>query len=82
MRTVDAKEFKKAMIEADIDSFTQLEEVTGVYKGTASAIVKGDQKPSYDTIVAFADGMHLKYDEIGRIFFANELAQMQKDCKE
>ena len=77
MRTVDAKEFRKAMIEADIDSFTKLEEVTKVAKETASAIVKGEQKPSYGTIVALADGLHLKYDEIGRIFFANELAQMQ-----
>lgn len=74
MRSVDAKEFKKAMIEADIESYLQLEAVTGINRSTLSGIVKGEQKPSYDTMIALADGMHLKYDEIGRIFFAKELA--------
>ena len=78
MRNVDTKEFKKAMIEADINSFTELSDVTRVDKTTISDVANNVRKPSYDTIQALADGMHLKYDEIGRIFFANNLASMQK----
>lgn len=74
MRNIDSKEFKKAMVEANIDSYLQLEESTGLNRTTLSNIVKGEQKPSYDTIVVLADSLHLTYEEIGRIFFTNELA--------
>lgn len=74
MRCIDAKEFKKAMVEANIDSYLQLEEATGLNRSTLSSIVKGEQKPSYDTICALADALHLTYTELGRIFFTNELA--------
>ena len=74
MRNIDSKEFKKAMVEANLDSYLQLEESTGLNRTTLSNIVKGEQKPSYDTIVVLADSLHLTYEEIGRIFFTNELA--------
>lgn len=73
MRYVDSKALKKAMVEVGIDSYIQLEEASGVYRSTLSSIVKGEQKPSYDTVVALTDTLHLRYDEIGSIFYANEL---------
>lgn len=77
MRNINAKEFKKAMVEADIDSYLQLEEATGLNRSTLSSIVKGEQKPSYETMATLADALHITYEEIGRIFFTNELADMQ-----
>ena len=74
MRGIDAKMFKKAMIDADFDSYLQLEETTGINRSTLTNILKGEQKPSYDTIEKLADALHLQYDEIGAIFFARELA--------
>ncbi|MBO7426224.1 MAG: helix-turn-helix transcriptional regulator [Clostridiales bacterium] len=74
MRNIDAKEFKKAMVESNIDSYLQLEEATGLNRSTLSSIVKGEQKPSYDTIGVLADALHLTYEELGRIFFTKELA--------
>lgn len=73
MRYVDSKALKKAMVEVGMDSYLQLEEASGVYRSTLSNIIKGEQKPSYDTMVALADTLHLRYDEIGSIFFANEV---------
>lgn len=74
MRNIDSKEFKKAMVEANIDSYLQLEEATGLNRSTLSNIVKGEQNPSYDTMAVLVDALHLTYEEIGRIFFANELS--------
>lgn len=73
MRNIDVKMFKKAMIDADFDNYIQLEERTGVNRSTLTNILKGEQKPSYDTIEKLADAFHLRYDEIGAIFFAQEL---------
>lgn len=78
MRTFDTKEFKKAMIDADMDSFVELEASTKINRNTLSSYAKGEQKPSYDSIAALADALHLTYEELGRIFFYNELAQEQK----
>ena len=73
MRGINAKEFKKAMIEANIDSYTELSDITGIDKTTISSILKGERNPSYDTLVKFIDALHLTYEEIGIIFFYNEL---------
>ena len=77
MRSINAKEFKKAMIEANIDSYTELSDVTGLDKTSISSIVKGERNPNYDTIVKFIEALHLTYEEIGIIFFANELTGTQ-----
>ena len=77
MRSIDSKELKKAMINVDLDSFVKLEEETGIHKSTLSDIVKNERKPSYESISVLADALHLSYAEIGRIFFANELAETQ-----
>ena len=78
MRSIDVKELKKAMVEADLDSYTELSSATDIDQSTISSIVSGGRKPSYDTIAKFADALRLKYDEIGRIFFANSYASPQE----
>jgi len=77
MRKVDTKEFKKAMIEADYDSFIALSAATKVDQASLSCIARGERKPSWETIVAISEALHLRYEEIGRIFFCNEIADMQ-----
>lgn len=77
MRSVNSKEFRKAMIDADYDSFGKLEADTGIDRASLSNYAKGVVKPSYDSICKLADAFHLKYDEIGRIFYYNELAEVQ-----
>ena len=74
MRSVDSKAFKKAMIDANCESFVQLEKESGVDKITLSNIANNKQKPSYDSIVKLADALHLSFVEIGEIFFYQELA--------
>ena len=73
MRLVDSKAFKKAMIDANCESFVQLEKESGVDKITLSNIANNKQKPSYDSIVKLADALHLSFVEIGEIFFYQEL---------
>ena len=74
MRLVNSKAFKKAMIDANCESFVQLEKESGVDKITLSNIANNKQKPSYDSIVKLADALHLSFVEIGEIFFYQELA--------
>lgn len=74
MRKVDSKEFKKAMINVDINSFAQLADITEIHCTTLSNVAKNEQKPSYDTVAQLADTFHLTYEEIGRIFFSQGLA--------
>lgn len=77
MRSVNSREFRKAMIDVDCTTFGELETETGIDRNTLSNIAKGGQKPSYETIVKLADAFHLTYEEVGRIFFYNELAEVQ-----
>ena len=78
-RSVDSKEFRKAMIDADCETFGLLEERTGIDRTTLSNIRNNVQKPNYDTIAKISNALHLKYAEIGRIFFCNELATMEEN---
>ncbi len=74
MRSVDTKEFRKAMIDADLDTFGKLEEATGIDRTSLSNYSKGEQRPNYDSVGKIADALHLSYEEIGRIFFCREIA--------
>lgn len=77
MRKIDSKEFKKIMIDVDMDSFTKLAEETGIHVTTLSDIANNERKPSWETVTKLADALHLTYEEIGKIFFAQELASTQ-----
>ena len=72
MRGIDPKYFKKAMIEADCDTFIKLEEKTGIDRASLSKYAKNETKPTYDSLVKLIEAFHLRYDEIGRAFFYNE----------
>lgn len=78
MRNVDSKAFKKAMIDADCDTYGQLSEKTGINRMALSDYASGAQKPSYDSIAKMADALCLNYEEIGHIFFANVLAELKE----
>ena len=73
MRSVNTKLFRVAMINADIKTFGELEEKTGINRSTLGDIARGDQKPSYDTIVKIAEACGLAYEGIGRVFFDDGL---------
>lgn len=74
MRSVNTKLFKVAMINADINTIGELEEKTGINRNTLGDIAKGEQKPSYDTIVKIAEAFGLAYEGIGRVFFSDGLS--------
>lgn len=73
MRRVSTKEFKKAMIEADYTTLTSLSAASGVDASSLSLISRGERIPSWDTMVALSDALHLTYEGIGRIFFYSEV---------
>lgn len=77
MRRVNTKEFRKAMIDADCDTFIQLEAATGIDKSSLASLAKGERKPSWESIASITEALHLTYDGIGRIFFSNENTSMQ-----
>ena len=74
MRVIDTKAFKKAMIDADCDTFGKLEERSGIDRTSLSNYAKNDQKPTYDSLCKMIDAFALTYEEIGRIFFYKELS--------
>ena len=78
MRSINEKEFRKAMIDSDCNSFGELETLSGIDRTTLSNYAKGSTKPSYDSIAKLADTFHLSYEELGRLFFYNDLAKVKE----
>lgn len=78
MRNVNSKAFKKAMIDADCDTYGKLSVVTGINRNTLSDYVSGEQKPSYDSIARMADALNLTYEEIGAIFFDLDISTLKE----
>ena len=74
MYTVDTKELKKAMIDAGIDTTSELSERSGVNRNTAGEVVNGKIYPSSDVMARMAEALGLSGEAAGRIFFAKELA--------
>ena len=75
MRNVNSKEFQKAMIDAECSTLIELEKKTGINRVSLSNFIKGETKPSYDSIAALSDTLSLSYEEIGRIFFTREITE-------
>lgn len=73
MRSVNSKELRKAMLDADYDTFVKLSADCGIDQASLSCIASGARKPSWDTIAAIANALHLSYDGIGRVFFYSEV---------
>ena len=74
MYTVDVQEFKKAMIDAELDTIVSLAAASGVDRNTIGAILSEKTKPSAAVIEKLAVALSLSGNDIGRIFFANKLA--------
>ena len=73
VREVNTKEFKKAMLEADYETFVTLAAASGVDQASLSCIARGERKPSWETIVSISEALHLTYEGIGRVFFYSEV---------
>lgn len=74
MRCIDSKAFRRAMLDADINTFGELEEKSGVNRNSLGDYVNLKQTPSYDSIVRISDALGLDYEGIGRVFFGGILA--------
>ena len=72
--TVDTTALQKAMIDANIRTYTELSEKTGVNRNTIADIVKGESKPSTIVIEKISKALNLESAEVGRIFFNSQLA--------
>lgn len=72
--TVDTTALQKAMIDANIRTYTELSEKTGVNRNTIADIVKGESKPSTIVIEKISRVLNLESAEVGRIFFNSHLA--------
>lgn len=77
MRSIDSKALKKAMIDADCDTYGQLSEKTGINRMTIAAYLSGERKPTYEYIGILADFLNLTYEEIGAIFFQIDVAELK-----
>lgn len=73
MYSVDTKELKKAMIDAEIDNIQKLSDLSGVSRNTVADIVNGKQFPSSEVMQKIAIALHLPYERAGLIFFAPQL---------
>ena len=71
---VDVKELRKAMIDAKITTITGLADAAGVDRNTISAVLNGKAKPSAPVIEKISNALFLSGEDIGRIFFNQNLA--------
>ena len=73
MYSVDIKELKKAMIDADLDEIKKLSEVTGINRNTLGDVLNGKIIPSTDVIMRLSKALNLSSARLGEIFFTTEL---------
>ena len=73
MYSIDIKELKKAMIDADLDEIKKLSEVTGINRNTLGDVLNGKIIPSTDVIMRLAKALNLSSARLGEIFFATSL---------
>lgn len=71
---VDSQEFRKAMIDAGINTIVELAAVSEVDRNTIGAILNDKAKPSASVIEKLAKALSLSGEDIGRIFFKQKLA--------
>ena len=69
----DTKALKKRMIDHEISSIQQLSDLSGINRKTLSDVLDGDSRPSSNVISALAETLDMKSEEIGLIFFAEEV---------
>lgn len=74
MYSIDTKELKKAMIDADLDNIQKLADKAGVDRNTISYLLNGKTLPSTEVMRKIASALNLPSERAGRIFFATQLA--------
>ncbi len=72
--SVDTKELKKAMIDADMDTIQDLTDKSGINRNTIAGVLNGKIYPSSDVMQRMALALNLNYIRAGKIFFAPQLA--------
>lgn len=71
---VNTNQLRKAMIDADCMTITDLSHVSGVSRNTIGGILDGSIRPSSAVIEKIAAALSLDGDDIGAIFFSQNLA--------
>lgn len=61
------------MVECDIDTITELAEVSGVDRNTLSKILNEDAQPSAKVMFKLCHALHMAPEVAGKIFFAPHL---------
>ena len=74
MFSVDTKELRKAMIDAGINTTSELSEKSGVNRNTLGDILNEKIFPSSDVMSRIAEALKLSGEDAGRIFFSRKLA--------
>ena len=72
--SVDVKELRKAMADAELNTAVSLAEASGVDRNTIGLILNEKIKPSAPVIEKISGALSLNGEGIGRIFFSQKLA--------
>ena len=73
--TIDISALRKAMIDSDIRSVSDLSRKSGVGRDTLSKIFGGKMLPSFDVAVKLIWVLNLTPEEAGKIFFVPNLRE-------
>lgn len=72
--SVDTHQLRIAMINADLNTITDLSNASGVNRNTLGGILDGSVRPSSSVIERIASALALDGKDIGTIFFSQKLA--------
>lgn len=70
MFLTDTVELKKCMIECNIDTTTQLSDLSGVNRNTLGKILKGTIQPTTYVMDKLITALNISQEKAGKIFFA------------
>jgi transcriptional regulator with XRE-family HTH domain len=69
----NTNELKKAMIDSEITTISELAELTGVSRNTLSKVLSGDVQPSSEIMDRLVEVLKIAPEIAGRIFFSQHL---------
>lgn len=69
MYTTDTIELRKLMIDAGINTVTELAEKSGINRKTLGSVLNGAEKPTSAVMEKLVFFFNLQPEEAGRIFF-------------
>lgn len=73
MYSVNIKELRKAMIDADLDTADKLAKASGVNRNTIGDVISGRAVPSTDVIMKVAQTLGFTSERLGTVFFDTQL---------